>query len=448
MIAKYSNIHISLETSSSDLQNTPEYKEAVREVEECLAITKAILDEFSKIDSSISDFKDACSGVGEGLFGITNSILDNGSRIKDDYAAGLAGLVALGAGALGLVAKGVGFVAGGIMEHRAKKQRDKAMDEALEKKKKIADEKYPHILGFQEKFREKLIPRVEKLYSNEFETVVEVDDPLLEKRVSLFKGNLGLVIKTRFLDQTLNYMLSEMRAWKSGKQNSEVKPMDVQHILMDELSIWPSKLGNAGSWDQFVTQQMEITTGSYPVAVALLFNEPAFFSNFIGINLPIVNNCSKALIQVENKESLDLSSAPYYKLIRNNSYYLDCKDNLEKNLNPPQYPNNFGWMDRTVLSLCLLFIFGISIIGFVIFPSSYVLARIVTTALAVFCLSALIETFGEERLLLDFMEIEVPHTSLPYEASYSEYSYEYDSMVKTISDREQQFRNSINIVKK
>ena len=448
MIAKYSNSRVSLETSNSDLQNTPEYKEAVREVDECFAITDAILKEFSKIDSSIEGFKNDCYSVGEGLFGITNSIFDNVSSIGNDYVAGVAGLVALGAGALGLVAKGVGLVGGAIMNKKAEKQRDNAMNAALEKKKEVADEKYPHILGFQEKFREKLIPRVEKLYSKEFEMVVDVDDPLLEKRVSLFKGNLGLVIKTRFLDHTLDYILSEMKAWKNGKHNSDVKPIDVQSILMDELSNWPSELGNAGSWDQFVTQQMEKTTNTYPVAVALLFKEPAFLSNYVGINLPIVNNCSKALIQVENKESLDLSCAPYYKLIRNNPYYLDCKDNLEKNLNPPQYPKYFDWVDGIILSLCLLLVFGLSIIGFVIFPGSYVLARVITIVLAVICLSALIETFGKERLLLDIFGIDVPHTSLPYEVRYREYSNEFDSMVKTISDREKRVRENTSIVKK
>lgn len=448
MIARYNDSRVSLEVSSSDLQNTPEYKEAVREVEECIAITDAILEQFSQIDSSIRQFKEGWNKVGDGGFRIMNNLLDNGSSIKNDYAAGLVGLVAMGAGAIGLVAKGVGLVAGGIKEHKAKKQYEEAMDAALEKKKEIANEKYPHILGFQEKFREKLIPRIEKLYSKEFETVVNVNDPLLEKRVSLFKGNLGLVIKTRYLDRTLDYILNEMRAWKSGKHNSDVKSVDIQKILMDELSNWPVELGNGGTWDQFVTQQMENTSEAYPVAVALLFGEPAFLSNYVGINLPIVNNCSKALIQAKEKDSLDFSSAPFYKLIKNNSYYLDCKENLEKNLNPPPYPKPFDWVDGTILSLCLLFVFGISIIGFIVFPGSYVLARVVTIALAVFCLSALIETFGKEPLMLDLLEIEVPHTSLPYEDRYSEYSNEFDSMVKTISDREQETRKSTNIVKK
>lgn len=446
MIAKYSDSRVSLETSNSDLQNTSEYKEAVREVEECLAITDAILEQFSQIDTSIRNFKDGCNSIWEGAKRFCNNALDSASS-DSDVAACIKGVLGLGVGAIGLLAKGVGFVAGGIMDRKAKNKRDEALDAALEKKKEIAEEKYPHILGFQEKFREKLIPRVEKLYSKEFETVVNVNDSLLEKRVSLFKGNLGLVIKTRFLDSTLDYMLSEMRAWKSGKNNSDVKPSDVYHILMDELSNWPSELGNAETWDQFVTQQMEKTTDTYPVAVALLFMEPAFLSNYVGINLPIINNCSKALINVENKESLDLSSAPYYRLIRNNPYYLDCKENLEKNLNPPPYPKYFDWVDGTILSLCLLFVFGVSIIGFVIFPGSYLLARVITIVLAVFCLEALIDTFGKEQLI-DLLNIEVRHISLPYEDRYREYSNEFDSMVRTISDREKQIRNSTNTVKK
>ena len=76
------------------------------------------------------------------------------------------------------------------------------------------------------------------------------------------------------------------------------------------------------------------------------------------------------------------------------------------------------------------------------------LARVITIVLAVICLSALIETFGKERLLLDIFGIDVPHTSLPYEARYREYSNEFDSMVKTISDREKRVRENTSIVKK
>ena len=313
------------------------------------------------------------------------------------------------------------------------------MEAALEEKQKIAAAKYDPLKRFKDKITDSLLPRINAAYNKDFEIQVVSDDPLHQNKITLFKRDLALLAKTRFIVGTLDYLIEEMTAWKQGKHDSgAVKPSPFK-ILDEIIASWPKRLGNQSGWDSFVIGQMNNNTGRYPVAVALLFEEPALLSNYVGINFSILNNCESGIIVAEDNE-LDVNSYPAGELISKNPYFLDCKENLEKNFKPPHWPKGFGIRDIVMISIPIILAFLLSLSAFIIFPGTF--ARILGVILAVVLVVCSFSMFLGEDLGLN-----LPYVPLPHAKEYNDYSDSYDRMINTIKEHERNARKGYSKIK-
>ncbi len=437
MIRKYKNAKVSIDLTNKGLSDSPEYASMLKEIKECESMTGLILKQYAEIDSSIREFRENINKASESIGSFADDLLDgvgNMNARNDDEA--LAGLI-VGAGALVLSGGAALLNWGGKKvadrkEKKAKEQRDAHLEAALEEKQRIADAKYDPLKRFKEKISEGLYPRVYTAYNKDFKMQIDPSDPLFQQKITLFKRDLALLAKTQFMEGTLDYLLSEMTAWKEGKHNSGATKPSPARILDGIIESWPKRLGNKDGWDGFVKAQMNNDAKSYPVAVALLFIEPALLSNYVGINFSILNNCESGIISAEDNE-LNVNSYPAGELISKNPYYLDCKENLANNFKPPHWPKGFGIKDIIMIAVPIIFASVLSFLTFMIFPGTFakVLGVILSAALVVCSFSMFL---GED------LGIGLPEIKLPYDKVYDDYSASYDQMIEKIKDQEYKAR--------
>ena len=438
---KYQDADIIFDLSGNSLVSSPEYKETLQAIEECNAITSVILDQFSEIDSSIRNFKNAARQTSESFHRFAESNLntiDKLSRVnKNSETLGLMALGSIAIAAVGSVINLGGSIIGNIKEKQAKAERDRNLEAAMEKKKEIAEEKYDHILKFKNYFDRTVVNKVKVLYQTEITKVVVVGEQSFISKVSMFKLSLGLYLKTQFLDKTLAYLIAEMDAWKEGKHDSEKNAPSMMAILDNTLLKWPFLLGKKVKWTTFLKMYLQNDSNSYPVPFMLLLSEPALLSNCIGINLKPIGNCPNALIQ-SDWNSIDLSSYPIADIIQNNPYYIDCKQNLTTNFAPPSYPETFGTKDYLYLMIPPVLSFLINLISFILFPGLFL--RVLSVLCSVVVILAFWDAFSGVFGIL-------PHTGLPYERAYKCYEEQYDNMIQTIRTREEEYRKKNNHIK-
>ncbi len=437
MIRKYTNANVSIDLTSNGLADSPEYAGMLEEIKECESMTGLILEQYAKIDTSIREFRESINKVSENIGSFANNLLEGvgnmNARNNDDALGGLI----IGASALAIAGGAALLNWGGNKvaerkERKAKEERDAKLEAALEEKQKIADAKYGPLKRFKDRISESIYPRINTAYDKDFEMRVESGDPLFQKKFTLFKRDLALLAKTQFMVGTLDYLLSEMAAWKEGKHDSGgAKPSPVK-ILEGIIESWPERLGIHDGWDSFVESQLFNDTGQYPVAAALLFTEPALLSNYVGINFSILNNCKSGIIFAEDNE-LDADYYPAGELISKNPYYLDCKRNLENNFKPPHWPNGFGIKDIIIITIPIILAFLLSLLTFMIFPGTFV--RILGITLVVALVVCSFSMFLGEDL-----GIGLPYIPLPYDKAYDDYSMSYDQMIETIKDQENKAR--------
>ena len=427
MIRKHENAVVVFDLSGSGLENSPEYKEMLQKVQECEQLTDLLVEQYAEIDQSIQDFRDNVYAVSDTLVGFAETMFDVGSDTKDSREAGAAGIVGLAVGAAGLLVGGVGGFIANRKQKKAKEKHDREMELALEKKQEIAAEKLGPTQKFRNRFVESVASKVERLYDKEFGTTVSSDDPQLALHVRMFKRNFGLFIKAKFLVGTIDYIIAEMKAWQLGKHDSNFVKHSFRTILEAELKSWPKKLsGSDTDWDKFIRTYLECKTDVFPIGIATILSDPALFSNYVGIDLCPVKTCDTALLSSDGGV-LTLPALPASRFIEKNQYYVDCRENLEENFNPPAYPKGFGADDVLFIAAPVLFAFMISFTAFTLSPGWFVR--------------------GVAILLSGVVVYYASGWYLPCEKRYQRYSTQYDEMVDKIQARELAFRKENNEVK-
>ena len=427
MIRKHENAVVVFDLSGGGLENSPEYQEMLQEVRECEQLTDLLVEQYAEIDQSIQDFKDNVYAVSDTLLGVAETMFDAGGDTKDSRESGIAAILGMTAGAAGLLVGGVGGLIAKRKQKKAKEKYDREMELALEKKQEIAAEKLEPTQRFRNRFVESVASKVERLYDKEFGTTVSSDDPQLALRVRMFKRNFGLLIKAKFLVGTIDYIIAEMKAWQVGKHDSNSVKHSIRYILEAELKSWPKKLcGSDTDWDTFIQAYLESKTDAFPIGIATVFSDPALLGNYVGIDLCPVTTCDTALL-CSADGALTLPTLPASRIIEKNPYYIDCRENLETNFNPPAYPKGFGADDVLFIAAPVLFAFLVSFAGFTLFPGWF--AR------------------GLALLLSGVVVYYASGWVLPCEKRYQNYSTQYDEMVNNIQARELAFREENNEVK-
>jgi hypothetical protein len=441
-ICKYKGTTISFDISGEGLASSPEYLEAIEAIQECDGITDMIVEQFSEIDQSIRKFKETIYDASDSMTSFSDEIFNNLSKFKpkneaESEFAGIAALVGLGVGAAGYAAKGVGWIVSNVRQKRAERKRDRMIEESIAKKQEIISTKYEPIKRLRNKFSSSTLPFFERLYGKEFQSTVNVKDPVLNKRTGMFKQTLGLLIKSRFLLNTLDYAIAEMDAWKIGEDDSSFKTKSFNRILEDEISSWPNQLGKQKmDWDSFVCQWLNKDSEEYPTPVAMMFTDPVFFSRYIGVNIERINNCPTALLETY----LDGSSPndyPAERLFGQNPYYLDCIQNVRDNWVQLEKPAGFGILDFLIILAPMAASFMVSFFVFAYFPGTFIRVLAILLSLAIIVLFPLMY-FGNI--------VDLPDLTPPFLRRYEEYQNQIKEMLENIEKRERRYRKNNNVI--
>ena len=249
--------------------------------------------------------------------------------------------------------------------------------------------------------------------------MVEYEDPLLGMKVKMFKRDWALLIKSRFLINTLDYVIAEMTSWQAGCHDSKFRKKSFMMIFEEELLSWPGKLGSDNNWDDFILGYIGNKKNIFPIGIATVFSDPALLCNYVGINLNPYSTCPSGLLQAVNGE-LPESDLPAYKIIEKNPYYEECRNNFENNFNPPKYPKGVGVADVLLMTVPAIVVFFFCYVTFLYIPSWII--RVLAIALSGFL------------IFYEFVR------EWPVEKRYREYSNEYDRMKTNVLNSDEQNR--------
>ncbi len=446
-ICKYKNAKIAFDISGAGLENNPEYLEIIKAVKECDHLTDNIVAQFATIDKSIRKFKETMYDTSDAMTSFSGCILDSVGKYKprSEKDSEIAGFVALGAAAIGLAGlavKGVGWGVSTIKKKNAEKKREQMIEEMNARKQAIIQEKYVPVKNYRDKFNSVILPRINEIYHKEFFTTVMAEDSILSKRVSMFKRALGLLVKTRFLVNTLDYSIAEMDAWKKGQDDSTFKPLSFKTLLEQELVRWPGMLGEKKKdWDQFVEGWLVKDTKEYPISLALLFTDPSFCSNYVGMNLGIINNCDLALLSIEDNVTSELKDYPAASLLLKNPYINDCDKNLKENGTLPPPPEGFGFLDCLIILAMFCVAFFVCFSAFAFIPGWFVRLLAILASAAIVVLASM--------LFFDTAILDLPvDLRLPYVKRGDAYDHLVYSKLETIKNREKKSRNNYSLAVK
>ena len=420
-IVKHPDAHIILEQTETKVP--VEIAELSKKVEECSKITEGILSTFSKVDKDIKELNEEFQKASSGLRHFGGDLIDSGFsaadkafKKNDDTAAVVAGGAVLVGAALGIIGGAASIIGDWFAAQKEKKairRRDIKMQEILELKQKIASERYEAISNFKDSFVQN-ISTTEKLYNLEFNKSVDINDDLVSNKITLFKTSFALNVKSHFLDNTLDFVLAEMNAWKQGSHDSGKKKPDFQHLMEREISAWVPLL-KFSEWDTMIRSFINNKTSSYPVAIATIFTEPALLSNYVGINLPC-NNCPSAIIQTTEEGTIDIDNDNTATLLEKNKYFSDCQEILKNNFRIISLKKVPVIYDVIVIAIPIILSFGIVITICSLFPE--IVVRFLSLCIA-----------GGICYLATFIE-------LPTQKAYREYTSELTLMKRTISSDE------------
>ena len=440
-ICRYPGANVELATVADGQDSSEELLEIFEAVMECDMITDAIVEQCAEVDRSIANFKETMYDVSDSLMGFSGDIFESLGNYKfknekEIEAGGWFAIAAAAVGALGLAAKGTGYVVSSIKQKRAEKKREKMEAELRQKKLEIIDTKYEPINNFLKKFESSILPRVQKLYDIDFDKSVSASDPLLLKKGGMFKRDLALLVKSRYMVMSLQYCIAEMEAWKQGKDDSTFITKAYLDILSEELLLWPGKIdGKQNKWDSFVSGWLGKQTEEYPLPVAMLFTDSTMLSNFVGVNIQYIDNCKPALLSL-NMEPAENNTYPAEVLLRQNPYYIDCQENIKDNWCPPESPAGFGAFDAAVVASPAIAAFAITFACFVFLPGTFIRVVAVLVSLAVAVLFP----------LMFFSDIEgLPSLPPPYIKRKNAWNEAVASQLGRIEQREDAFRTKNSV---
>ena len=190
-------------------------------------------------------------------------------------------------------------------------------------------------------------PRFETLYNKEFDAKIILDDSLLEKKCQQFKKSLCIVIKSRFIGDTMKYCIEEMRAWKRGKHNSGMAQPSIDRELTEEFSSWPSRFGRKDdAWDSIMADAVHTTSGEMPIPIVTILSDSCLLRNYVGISIGESGNCPDAIIRIDDVKSENINP-----VVAANGYYLHCRNIFENDYVAPHKVSGFGIVDFMKLML-------------------------------------------------------------------------------------------------
>lgn len=297
--------------------------------------------DLARIDKSIAEFRASLDNVTEAVAGLSNS------SIFSNKARGVFG-------GFGVGIKLWGKYTEEKRKREAIEEYNRNMDALLQKKCEIADEKLPRVLKSYSKFSEMIAPRFEALYNKEFDAKIILDDSPLEKKCQSFKKSLCLVIKSRFIGDTMKYCIEEMKAWKKGKHNSCMAQPSIDRELTEEFSSWPSRFGRKDdAWDSIMADAVHTTSGEMPVPIVTILSDHCLLRNYVGICIGESGNCPDAIIRIDDVKSENINP-----VVAANGYYLHCRNIFEKDYVAPHKASGFGIVDFIKLMLLPLAYFA------------------------------------------------------------------------------------------
>lgn len=351
-IKKYKSTEIII-SNVTDKQTSPYLAALLNELSVYEKEVNLLMSDLSKVDKSISAFRDSCNAVAENVERLGTTTLDLFMKGDSSKAKGVVGLVSL-------AIKGFGYVSEKQKQQEALQEYNDKKDAILQYKVDMAETKLPHISESYRKFNSGIKAQMEKLYDKEFDVITTYGDELLEKRALIFKKNLCMIIKARFLGDTMHYCIEEMKSWKKGKHSSKETYPSIEKELSQELASWPEKLGLGNlSFNDMISQAMCCSSGNIPVPVATILVDPCLLRNYVGIKIGEAENCSCALISLNSLQDRGLNN-----LVRNNPYYLHCENILKNECRPPKHEIGFSLGDLIKLLLLPAALFGVLLLMF------------------------------------------------------------------------------------
>lgn len=352
-VQKYKRANVILGSVSAN-QMSADVSALLTELDKFESEVDSLSADLAQVDKSISEFRASLDSVTDAVAGLSNSSLfSNKER----------GLFGFG----GVLIKLGGKYVEEKRRREAIQEYNRNMDALLQTKCEIADEKLPRLLESYGKFSEMIVPKIEALYHKEFDAKILLDDSLLGKKCQQFKKSLCIVIKSRFIGDTMKYCIEEMRARKRGRHNSSMAQPSIDRELTEEFSSWPSKFGRKDdTWDSIMTNAVHTTSGEMPIPMVAVLSDPCLLRNYVGINIGESNNCPNAIIQIDDVKSEGLNP-----IVTSNGYYLHCKNIFENDYVAPHKAPGFGIVDFIKLMLLPLAFFGALMLLFHIEHSTF-----------------------------------------------------------------------------
>lgn len=391
----YSKRKVSIVRDGSD--NDPEIESLFNEMMEFELIVDDLLTSTSQISNKIGllnkDMQEASS-----------ELINYGLRSKKHGTK----LILVGAG-LSLV----GEIYASYKQDKLRRETELKRAELMRNKVEFAKIKLEFIENIAITFNAKS-DRFKKLYLKNFDRIIQVNSPTRDLEINTFKKSLFIYIKYIYLLAVFNFMIDEMRAWLNHKENSSSEQPILERIIDLEISEWRTKLlenenNQNTSWDNFINDIIENEKDSYTPPIYLLFSDPFFLRNYIGVDLPGLNNVNdgyiknlkysiennyKANNESENKKNQNIAK-PIQEMLNSNDYYLDCK--TLANEYKQELPEKFG-LGHILAAL----IFGIPIF----FGAKYIwsnlngwvfaLVSMILIIIMSFIRNSILETFYEE----------------------------------------------------
>lgn len=314
----------------------------------------ALSADLSQVDKSISEFRRSLDNVVDAVSNLSSSSLFS------NKARGYLGVAGLG------IRLGSDYFEA-KKRREARQEYDRNMDSLLLKKRDIADEKLSRVTGSHSKFVGMLVPKIESLYSKEFQARASLEDSLLEKKCMQFRKALCIVIKSRFIGDMMKYCIEEMKAWKEGRHNSSMTQPSIDGELTEEFSTWPSKFGRKDdTWDSIVSEAIHSTSGEMPIPMVAVLSDPCLLRNYVGISIGESGNCPDAIIKIGDVRTEDINPA-----VRSNVYFLHCKNIFDKEYVAPPVAHGFGPVDLIKLLLLPVAFFGALVLLFHVEQSTF-----------------------------------------------------------------------------
>ena len=301
-----------LQLSTVMLNEDDPYYALIKEIDQYEEFAIKVISDFSTVSERVSEIKSEVFNIADILANQGTKTFKKGDKRVGGAMVAIAGIAELGA---------YGWEK--WQNYKSNQKLRKHLDELLAKKQEMANAKYNTIKQHKDRYSSELLPKFQKLYDREFMVSVSPDDNLLEKRIEMFKKSFVIIIKSKYLDQIMSFVLSEMRAWKQGEQDSDAMQPTIKEIVDREIKTWFRKLQLRESYkdiNQYLEVIIEKEQKSLPLPICFIFSEPYLFKTMLEISPENIkkNEFTERLLDMNDyyKEYIHLmNSIPSYSCV-------------------------------------------------------------------------------------------------------------------------------------